>query len=139
MENNFSYLEESISSEEINEFEEKYNKNLPNSYKDHIIINNGGIPDKDYLRNSEITVSCFYSIKNGKNKIEDVIKVLQELEDVLPKHLFPFAHDMGGNDFCISLAEEDYGKIYIWYHDAGGEKKLISGSFEEFMSGLAKS
>lgn len=138
MKNSFSYSEKNVSLEDINEFQQNYNIKLPESYKQHILINNGGIPKKDFLKEKEITVSCFYSIKYGENKIEDIIKNLQVLEDVLPKNLFPFANDLGGNDFCISLEENNFGKIYIWYHDTGGEKKFIADSFQEFMNDLVE-
>ena len=137
MENKFYKTENSISLNDIIEFEKSYNLKLPEEYINHILQENGGYPEKDECE--DCVIASFYSIKYGRNNVAEVIHNLQTIENVLPKDLFPFAYDQGGNDFCISLAKEDYGKIYIWYHDTGGEKKFLANSFDDFMSKLVES
>jgi cell wall assembly regulator SMI1 len=137
-ENRFLNTNQAITLEEVEEFETSFNITLPQAYKEHLLKHNGGYPEKALLNASDFdtSIASFYSLKYGNNTLEDTINTWQIIENVLPKHLLPFADDPGGNAFCISLANEDYGKIYIWYHDVGGRQVYLVDSFEQFMQAL---
>jgi len=128
-----SLTEEKILIEDLENLERALNISLPNSYKELMIEFNGGIPEKEYFKGG-YGISTFYPIKNGENNIEIVMETIQ---DILPKDFFPFGDDMGGNDFCIDLSEENYGKVYliIWEDD---DPVFLTNSFEEFLEGLTE-
>jgi cell wall assembly regulator SMI1 len=139
MENVFEFTEKKITAQDIKTFEDHFQIKLPADYKNHLLQYNGGVPDKDSFeldKTEELWLSRFYSLKYGKNNLEDAFTTLKINEKILPDSLFPFAIDMGGNHFCISLAQEGYGKIYYCEHDTEDSPRLISNSFAEFMNSL---
>ena len=137
MENNFNNTENQLDTNDLNKFKNDYKLNLPSSYTSHILSFNGGYPDKDEIKGH--VVSKFYPIKYGDYTLEEILNDLVVNENILPSDFFPFACDQGGNDFCISLQDSQYGKIYLFYHDTGGDVELIANSFKEFMENLVES
>lgn len=135
----FLYSQQKLSILELEEFEQKFKIKLPQGYKNFILQYNGGQPKPNM--SFGIRVHMFQSIKyyeTFNNTVEDTIEMLQILEQVLPEHLFPFAHDEGGNQLCISLSEDDYGSVYMCYFDYGEPIPIhyLCSSFEEFMNGF---
>lgn len=136
MEIEFRNSESPITISDIEEFENSFNIVLPGAYKKLLLLYNGGIPLKQAFVGTDspgYIIHRFYSLKHGTMKLEDAIDVFQITEQVIPKELLPIAYDHGGNTYCISLSESDYGKIYIWLHDVGGEKSFVTNSLEEFL------
>ncbi|WGH74643.1 SMI1/KNR4 family protein [Tenacibaculum tangerinum] len=137
-----------VSLDEFNSFINKYNLKLPETYKSFILKYNGGYPKlsaygNPYEDGSEI--DSFYSVTlKDNNEIDDliissrdVIKSHQIMEDNIPSHFYPFADDSGGAKFCLSMRQEDFGKIYLVFLDGtSNEPTLICDSFEEFINGL---
>ena len=69
--------------------------------------------------------------------VQYVINGEQVLEENIPEHLYPFANSPGNHDFCISLAEADYGQIYIFAQDGRSpQQTYVASSFEAFVEGL---
>ncbi|GAA0731128.1 hypothetical protein GCM10009430_42970 [Aquimarina litoralis] len=133
---NFKNTKKQLLPEELSEFEKEQGFILPIDYKSHILIYNGGRPDKDYFGDTRL--SYFYPIKYGDSgTLEETLNVIS---DVLPDGFFPFAYDGGGNQICIALDEKNYGKIFIWYHDMDDDEdiELLANSFKEFMNGLTE-
>ncbi len=129
----YRLTEQSLTEEEVNTFEKENKLSLPEAYKRHILKNNGGISDKKYFKGYGI--AHFYPIKYGEDTVEDTIDMIG---DILPTGFYPFAYDMGNNQFCIDLSEGDNGKIYFCAMGEGEIKPvLIANSFEEFMKGLS--
>jgi len=128
------YTEQKLTIEELQDFENKLDTKLPESYKEFILENNGGIPEKRYF--GDYAISRFFSIKYGEDggKIEYVKRVLG---NAIPKEFLPMADDEGGWLFCLSLAEDTYGQIYFCPLDRN-EVELIANSFEEFLGGLTE-
>jgi hypothetical protein len=130
----FLETEEKISELELTQFSEELELKLPEAYKLHILENNGGYPENEYFKN--IHVHYFYAIKKGEYPLEEKIS---NLKDVLPINYFPFTSDEGGNQVCISLNEEDYGKVYFCPMDMGEVKpEFLANSFTEFLEGLSE-
>jgi len=105
-----------------------------------LLLNNGGTIDKDvvYIEGESLDYSfgTLFSIKYGKNTLENVIDTLQITEQHIPREYIPFATGPGGNPYTISTKEEDYGKIYIWHMDVGEpERVFVANSLEEFFTG----
>ncbi|TDQ28611.1 SMI1/KNR4 family protein [Tenacibaculum caenipelagi] len=143
--------EKSISLKEFNSFLNEFNLKLPDTYKDFILKHNGGYPKLSAYGNpyeDGFEVDVFLCIDMTYNRtnisgdvilpsVNDTIDTHQVLENNIPKYLFSFGLDAGGNDFCISMREEDFGAIYAFYMDGTSEEPIfICDSFEEFINGL---
>lgn len=48
--------------------------------------------------------------------MEKTLGLLRE-DEAIPNRLIPFADDDGGNLFCFSAGETDYGAIYYYDHE----------------------
>ncbi|KAF9659166.1 SMI1/KNR4 family protein [Tenacibaculum mesophilum] len=142
---------ERISPDEFGEFVKVYNLNLPKSYIEFILENNGGYPDKSFFYSKKVDLEFdfdfFYSI-DSKYEDKDVLDAIDDLVTVneiidnyqindkeLPTFLYPFGQNSGGATYCISTKGEDYGVVYLHYWD-GSELQFICDSFEEFIEGL---
>jgi len=130
----FKNTEQSINNTEFDQFEREFGLNLPKAYKRHILKNNGGKPTLDIY--GELRIHYFHSIKYAE--FTTLEKTLERIKDILPDDFFPFAQDSGGNQVGFFLNEEEYGKVYIWFHDMDEEDELeyLADSFDEFMKGL---
>ena len=53
----------------------------------------------------------------------------------LPFDIYPFGDGGGGTFLCISMNEENFGKIYKYFWDGSG-LQYVCDSFEEFIEGL---
>ncbi|MDH7447688.1 SMI1/KNR4 family protein [Aquimarina sp. 2201CG14-23] len=134
---------ENISAIEFQAFEDEYKLTLPDEYKQFILSKNGGYPDLTLFVNEnddEFVINSFSCINFEDAdvvSVNDSILTHQIEEDNIPKYLFPFGLDAGGNDFCISLKKEDYGKIYKFYQDGRSpEMVYVAQSFQVFINGL---
>lgn len=150
-----------LSLEDIKNFEKEHSLKLPNDYVEFILEFNGGNPWPDTFK---------YEYKNTK-KIEYIIigdfntfpylDLPNEEYNNISKGWIGIAYD--GQDYiCISLNEEDYGKIYITDYFINTEKllqlekdlqdknskadillkplehMLLANSFTEFINGFDK-
>lgn len=65
------------------------------------------------------------------------------IENHLPPGLVVFATDDGGNFFCVSVREQDYGKIYYFNNDHFDVTKpeaaltLLEDCFANFIAHLS--
>ena len=142
---------ESISETQYNQFINEFSLKLPKLYKQIMLKNNGGYPTLDsYGTPSEdgIRISSWNRISLTDENILDsiseepkvyssrtAIQDYQINENIIPKNLYPFALNEGGNDICIDM--EDNFKIYIYYSDAiDNNLRFISSSFDDFFDAL---
>lgn len=123
--------------------------NLPSVYRNFLIKNNGGEPEKD--------VFCFKEKKTGSDirsflcifpdNNSNLLNYIKTYKGRIPDNMFPIAYDSFGNLILIGVKNPNRGKIYFWDHDmetdpSQGEKPdysnmtLIADSFEEFIDGL---
>ena len=125
----FSFNETNVSIGEINEIENSLGISLPQSYKELMSQYNGGYPEKEYFRGQSI---LFLSFKyGGEVQIERTISMLT---DFFPQGFFPFCEYQSGYA-CISLNEDDYGKIFAI--EETGDIELLCDSFDEFLEELS--
>jgi hypothetical protein len=141
-----------ISSTELKSFMNEFALKLPESYIKFILKNNGGYPEISAYDNpyeDGFTIQCFNRIspvhetileileKKEVNSARSTIETHQRLEKNLPDHLYPFGLDVGGNDFCISMKEDDFGAIYRFFMDGTADEPIyITDSFENFVNAL---
>lgn len=135
MEMIFNEVKKQLTKEEYKLFVTKFKVKLPEDYKEHILKYNGGYPNYEFI--NDIRIHYFHTITHSDHSLENI---LEKLEHVLPKDFFPIAKDEGGNHICISLKQETYGEIYIWYHDMDENKELefLARDFNSLMNNLTE-
>lgn len=119
---------------------------FPNSFIEHYMINNGGIPSEPFFysekTDTETEIQIFSPIKYNFSNID--IRTVEEKYELfknkstLMSGYLPFANDYGSNQICIHL---DSGEIYIVYMDMGELNsecfRYLAKDFDEFLSGLS--
>lgn len=120
--NPFLRTKEPATAADIAAIEQQYSFTLPEDYKVHILINNGGRPQRRTFvevqadgNQVEHTISTFYSIRNGISTLEDSLNILH---DQLHPDLVPFGSDAGGDQFVLSVGPQDYGSVYYVAHES---------------------
>lgn len=138
------HTEQSINESEFFDFERKFTRKIPDSFRRHYMFSNGGFPSETDVEAGKwgLPVNGFYSIKYGNMTIE---KMVEYCEDITPGDekfgpwkkfdFIPFAYDSGGNVIFMSLMDDDFGSIYLYAQD-GENIFMISPSFEIFRSKL---
>lgn len=113
---------------------------LPQQYRDFLLAQNGGLPDLPEFEVpnwGESIVNVFYGV--GIGGVYDLAAVLNRLDDVIPiDHVIPIGDDPGGNQICLGIKDEFFGKIYFWVHDVMDEDEVrplieVAPSFEAFV------
>lgn len=146
----FSKTYPPTSESEINDFEQKWNINLPENYKNFLLENNGGRPAEDLtfpIKNDPPlnlgVINFFYGINAGEHN--DLDKEMRVHEDRVPKGFVPIAGDPMGNEICLAVSGEHEGEVYFWEHEEEAEDGeeptmqnmyLVANSFEEFLNNL---
>lgn len=135
-----------INESDIERVEREFNINFPAEFKEHYLQYNGGYPEKDiyvWSGGERTTINTFSSIKEKRfTNLEEMYRDLVVLESYLPIGIIPFATDDGGNLFCISAREEDYGSVYYHNNDhyniemKGSALTLLDHSFKHFIDNL---
>ena len=124
----FQDTEQSLTIDDVRQFEIDTNIVLPENYKVLILKYNGGYTeDSDYI-------DVLMSIKYGKQTVTSVINIHQNIEKNIPDGYFPFATDWSDNPITICLKEgSDYGKIFKFYFDTDDEPKILANSLEDLL------
>ncbi|MBT2342158.1 MULTISPECIES: SMI1/KNR4 family protein [Pseudomonas] len=125
--------EHTISVQELNEFQEKFNVELPTAFRNFYLRHNGGNLSESSSEN-EFLLGGFTPIKYGEAPIETVYR---DLTDDVPslKGMIPFAYDQGGNSFLLSVKTDDFGNVYLYLMDEE-DLAFVCESFEEFLTEL---
>ena len=128
----FEQTEQQLTKAEITAFEQQYEIELPETFKQHYLQYNGGYPPYEYLKGADhiFTINGFYPIKYGRLPIEKIIKDYKN-SGIAFIDMIPFAYDNGGNIYLISIEINTYGYVYIIEVDFLEEKNyiLVSKSF----------
>jgi hypothetical protein len=128
-----------ISTTEIEEFERVVNWKLPVSYREFLVLYNGGRPDPDVVDIENFDASptdlqLFLGIQQLHNSCE--LKWNYDLlADRRGERLLPFACDSGGNLFALT---EQGGVGYVEVSWAGGRYFSVAPSFDEFLKMISK-
>jgi cell wall assembly regulator SMI1 len=113
---------------DLNEFEKKVGRILPENYKSLLLKYNGGVEAE-----GDKVIDCFYSIKYGTTTVESAINILQIIEKTIPVEYLPFGNTGTGNEITIYLNEgDDYGKIFLFRPDEL-EPIVIANTLEELL------
>ncbi|NOU63355.1 hypothetical protein GC096_04765 [Paenibacillus sp. LMG 31461] len=129
--------------------EQKYGFRLPQDYK-KFLLTYGRINYNHPISYSLITnipkhnergeLGYFYNLQNNNN---DLISNIECYLGRMPEKMIPFADITGGDQLCIGVTEDVWGKIYFWDHDQEhfdpSEEELwnnvylVANSFSEFI------
>lgn len=142
----FSETSPAVNKADIAQIEESLGIVFPGDFILHYLQYNGGYPEADTyncLNGETTTVNTFYSLKyEGFGKIEDTYVNLVLSEKYLPTGIVIFATDDGGNFFCLSVRENDYGKVYYFNNDHFDKTNpetamtLLENGFTDFIAHL---
>lgn len=92
---------------------------LPDCYAVFLRTNNGGVPTPNtvdtpsFPPSSCTDVRCFFGVHAYLNAADLVWNYGVWKRDS-PAKLLPIADDSGGSTFCMSLSDDDAGRIYYW-------------------------
>lgn len=143
----FSNMSRSLRREEIEAIESELGITLPDSFVEHYLVFNGGIPSKPYFYSEEEDVEteiqifspikyCFDNL--NLRTVEQKYVLFKEKSRRMCRYL-PFANDYGSNQICMNL---DNGKIYLVYVDIGELEQecfqYLADDFTEFLDGLSE-
>ncbi|WP_369943927.1 SMI1/KNR4 family protein [Xanthomonas medicagonis] len=125
--------EQSLTEQELDEFQQRFDARLPAGFRRFYLRHNGGDLSEDNGGN-DVLLRGFTPIKYGVAPIE---RVYRDLIDSVPslQGMLPFAYDEGGNSFLLSLREDDHGSIYL-YLMVEAELAWVCDSFDEFIADL---
>ena len=128
---------------------------LPSDYRNFLMKNNGGTPNKQefkyknhtymvesflcILQNSENSEYGFYDIDVVLTQIDDR---LTNNEDLIGCELLPIAELFAGDYLCLDFTKNaDNPSLCIWEHEKSGELEpvtyKVADSFSEFLTLLA--
>lgn len=107
--------------EDLDRIEQKFHVKIPKEIREHCLAYNGGYPENPIFTDkngNEYSVDLFIPIQDGKKRpMEKTLELLRADDDVIPDWLIPFAEEDGGNLFCFSVRESDFGVIYYYDHE----------------------
>lgn len=110
----FKNTAQRITKEDILNFENKFQIELPIDFKEHYLKYNGGEPLENWSKGDEFNFPFqnFLSIKNGENSIENRMKGFEDIgfdcEDKIV-----FASKGRIYTFFISVEQSTYGQIFV--------------------------
>ena len=117
--------------------EKKFNVKLPLSYIKFLDKYNGGITYRTKVKfgRKKDDITSFYGLgeTDGTHSFEK-LEHYGVIETLSEKKLFPIATNSGGDYYSISLDENNYGEIYLYYHDLLGKKTKVATDFIEFIN-----
>lgn len=92
---------------------------FPEQYAEFLLKHNGGtlFPDGVMVDGKHFDfVAYLYSIKN-KLAVDDLATKCNELKNMVLEHYLPFGESPGGDVFCFSLLNHEFGAVYHWDHE----------------------
>ena len=133
-----------LTNEELSDFEFANDSKLPDSYREFLLENNGGIPARQSIKSPDTLVTYLLGMHNG-DYYSSLYKHIDVFKNRLPFSCFPIATDPFGNLFIMTLHPESYGQIFFWDQEAEPKAQdghnisnisFVAYSFEEFLKML---
>lgn len=131
-----------VRNEDIADFELAHSVSLPNDYRDFLLKQNGGKPNKDMVFVQEHGWTIIQHFSPLICRIKSI--ALKQLIDVtyegrMPKWFIPIATTPGGSWFVLSIKSDSFGRVFFWDHENESDAiNLIpvAGCFSDFLSQL---
>ncbi|MDT4329063.1 SMI1/KNR4 family protein [Methylomonas sp. MED-D] len=135
-----------LSESDIERIEERIGIKLPSELKMFLLKSNGGKPKPDTVcfEGEYFDSVAFFYGEEFRSYVSDLILSTENYRDLIPGHYLPFGESPGGNVYCLSLKDEDYGAVYYWDHEMANydgepwEENMtkLSNALSEFIDGL---
>lgn len=131
-----------VSLQDIQQFEQEYNVELPKKYIEFLLEYNGGFPKESCFKISdnkgEDLVNRFYGIGNMKSNLG---KVLEILEGEIPDYFISVANTPVGDEILLGIGGKCQDKVCLWIHDMESEEEMdnmfiLADRFADFFEGL---
>jgi hypothetical protein len=138
------HMGRAISEEEVVDLEKRIGCRLPEPYRRFLLKNNGGTPapdmdtiDIEHMAGSPTDVDVFFGI-DRTIKSSTIEWNMSALEGRIANHLLPIASDSGGNIFCVSLSQPDFGAVVYCdfnptWHLGGAVYYSVAPDFDDFL------
>lgn len=133
-------------SNEVSNFEQKYDLQLPDSYKKFLLKYNGGNTPKSTFKINGVSsdIRAFYGFKNATKEYNfSYLVEMNYFEELLENHYLPIATDSFGNQIVITISEkseyEYLTKTLEEFFDNVKSKKFVIRSIEERINGMKES
>ncbi len=132
----------------FNEFCERYKLKFPQSFIDYLSQYNDGVLEPNIIEGTDNDYYIRYFYGTSNENFSNIATVYENYIGRLPENCIPIADPDFGNEICISLDENNYGKIYFWDHetmdtDYGAkctllfeDMILIANSFEDLLENI---
>ena len=102
---------------------------FPKAYIEYLRADNDSDLEANCVELAGNDTSIRYFYGTSAQEYSDLKYTYDIFRDRLPLNCVPIATDAFGNQFCISLCAETYGKIYFWDHEVmdtnEGEKATL--------------
>ncbi len=101
----------------FDDFCERYELKFPKAFIDYLSQYNVGVLESNMIHgtDNEYYIRYFYGTAN--ESYFNIATVYENYIGRMPEKCIPIADPDFGNEICISLAENNYGKIYFWDHE----------------------
>src|SRR5258708_7250633 len=127
---------------DLDDVEGRFGFKFPKEFRDHYLQFNGGYPEKDrFVDHAGVCIIHeFLPIRYGNADLtlEHSVQQVKVNSSLLPAYLVQFAVDPGGDYYCFSTRENDYGAIYMFRMDGNPQRmgEFLSTSLNEFLGKL---
>ncbi|MFE8645563.1 SMI1/KNR4 family protein [Sphingomonas sp. NCPPB 2930] len=120
---------------------------LPSVYRNYLLSENGGRPEKsrfDIPGQGDDVVNRFFSVV-AKNKSETLTYALSIYKDRIPAEMLPIGNDPGGNLILLALKGGKRGEVFFWDHEKEADDEpqpfyeniiSIAKNFSSFLDAL---
>ncbi|MDT0110525.1 SMI1/KNR4 family protein [Listeria booriae] len=128
----------------IEEFEQRYNLKLAEDYKKFLLDFNGGCADPNVFEISkeqgESALNTLYGL-GIDDEYDELASVYESLDGIIPSGFISIADDSGGNQICLGVDDDYFGKVFVWIHDMEIEEDmdnmfLLADDFKLFLNNL---
>ncbi|MCI0417434.1 SMI1/KNR4 family protein [bacterium] len=107
-----------LTTDELNATELRLGIPFPESYRQFLLVHNGGRPRPNVFRTDDghlEMVDWFLGIHEGEH--DNLLRYLEWYKNRIPTDLLPIGHDAGGNLILIGIIGVNLGKIFFWDHE----------------------
>ncbi|MGE6599596.1 SMI1/KNR4 family protein [Bacillus proteolyticus] len=128
---------------DVENFELEQNIKFPKEYKEFLLTFNGGYPQLSLFKISEegeSIVNVFYGLNISKS-YDELSNAYESLGGEIPEGFISIGDDSGGNQICLGVNDEYYGKLYFGFHgiednDEVSNMFFLANNFREFLNNL---
>jgi hypothetical protein len=108
-----------ITEAELAAVERSLDVRLPDSYRRFLLEHDGGEPEDNFFDPAEGA-----QVEAGETGVDAFLSGAEIIEkrtglyrDRIPLYMLPVARAAGGDMICLSLRDEDFGAVYLWFHE----------------------